>query len=30
MTGTNNPGAAVPKYGANLIDGMLFGAKWAE
>lgn len=30
MTGTNNPGAPVSKYGANLIDGMLLGLKWAE
>lgn len=30
MTGTNNPGVAVPKHGANLIDGLIFGAKWAE
>lgn len=30
MTGTNNNGTPIPKHGANLIDGMLFGAKWAE
>jgi serralysin len=30
MSGTNNPSALVPLANSNLIDGLIYGRKWAE